>query len=860
MTSSAGLFKALKGHGQPTDFMARCPAHADKTPSLHVTDTGDAILVHCHAGCTQEVVIDALRSMGLWEQPKPGPRYSGHACSGDRSHGGNGTARSPQPEAEIEVVAPDEFYTPPKSFPAPTIEEGDDRVRYYRREEFPSANVERSHVYHQGGAAVLIKHRMKTGPKFLPYYRIAADGGGELWQNLKPEGFKRVPYVAPGCDPFRVDDDGRPLFWCEGEHDVDTLATLGFDAFTFGSAKDIPTGAELYTLGRRVVIPAHNDEAGRAGAEAKAARCHGHAASIKILHFPELGAGGDITDFMVSHSRAELRARVEQAPEWVLAQENPASDDEQIAALAELSEFAYQKQRIQAAAEVGIPVGALDKLVRQCRAQADQDAAALPHWQVEPSPDPVDGAALLDSIKQVFNRYIVLPKGADTALALWTLHAWTMDAGDISPFLVLVSPTKRCGKTSVLIILQYLTPRSELASNISASALFRYIEEVRPTLLIDEADSFVKGNEEMRGILDSGHTKVAAHVIRNVEVNGEHKPRRFSTWAPKAIATIRALADTLEDRSIVVQLQRKPKAATVARLRKRDSDEFASSRSQAARWAADNFGALEDPDPIIPDVLNDRAADNWRPLLAIADLAGGTWSERAREAACLLSGEGHDVASLNVRLLGDCRPAFGDADVIRSEDLVAKLAADPEQPWAEYNRGKPITQRQLAQLLGGFHITSTNVRPPAPLPQGKGYRRVDFEGAWAAYCPGQNASPADSPLSKRPNVPMPMESAQLSDFASVPEKPWDGSKNDDLSNNHARWDAGTDRKPENGAPGDIDHGKGQSPPVCAQCGGPPDSRDPTQVYRIGDRLVRLHEVCRRFWVGEHANGDERSSP
>ena len=115
--------------------------------------------------------------------------------------------------------------------------------------------------------------------------------------------------------------------------------------------------------------------------------------------------------------------------------------------------------------------------------------------------------------------------------------------------------------------------------------------------------AFVKDNEEMRGILNSGHTKAAAHVIRNVEVNGEHKPRRFSTWAPKAIATIRALADTLEDRAIVLLLQRKPKTAEVARLRSRDSDEFAILRRQTARWAADNFSALTDPEPAIPDAL-----------------------------------------------------------------------------------------------------------------------------------------------------------------------------------------------------------------------------------------------------------------
>src|SRR6202048_2000245 len=309
-------------------------------------------------------------------------------------------------------------------------------------------------------------------------------------------------------------------------------------------------------------------------------------------------------------------------------------DGQEIARLAALPTLAYQQQRKNTAKELGITVDALDKLVRGARAQAEEAQSALPHWKVEPWGAEVSGVELLDDIEKVFRRYIVLPDGAGAALALWTLHAWTADAGDISPFLVLVSPTKRCGKTNVLIILLYLTPRAELASNISASAMFRYIEDVRPTLLIDEAESFVKDNEEMRGILNSGHTKTAAHVIRNVEVNGEHKPRRFSTWAPKAIATIRSLADTLEDRAIVAQLQRKPKSASVERLRKRDSDEFAILRRKAARWAKDNFQRLaDDPDPDIPNALNDRAADNWRPLLAIADLSGGGWAHRGRGAA-----------------------------------------------------------------------------------------------------------------------------------------------------------------------------------------------------------------------------------
>jgi hypothetical protein len=345
---------------------------------------------------------------------------------------------------------------------------------------------------------------------------------------------------------------------------------------------------------------------------------------VLLLSAPSRGAHATVID--------DDLTSFEEACNKVDAEEARRSEPDEVARLAKLSKLEYDRQREEAAAHLGVRVATLDKAVREKRS-ADHDAATLPHWQVEPSPLPVDGAKLLAALTQAFRRYFVLPPGADIALALWVLHAWTMDAGEISPFMVLVSPTKRCGKTNVLIILYYLTPRSELASNISASALFRYVEQTRPTLLIDEADSFVKENEELRGILNGGHTRTAAYVIRNVEVAGEHKPRRFSIWAPKAVATIRGLADTLEGRSVIVQLQRKPPGATVERLRKRDNEWFAALRSQAARWAADHFEKLADPDPQIPEALNDRADDNWRPLLAIADLAGGEWPQLARQAA-----------------------------------------------------------------------------------------------------------------------------------------------------------------------------------------------------------------------------------
>jgi len=194
-------------------------------------------------------------------------------------------------------------------------------------------------------------------------------------------------------------------------------------------------------------------------------------------------------------STAEVSAAVERA---FARQEGrgprlaTGTDNAVIGELASLDPLEYELGRDLAAAGLGIRVSALDKLVKGRRAARQAENAVLPHWNVEPSAEPVDGAALLNNLRQIFRRYVVLPTGADIVLSLWVLHAWTMDAGDISPLMVLVSPTKRCGKTSVLILIYFLTPRSELSSNITAPALFRYIEDVRPTLLIDEADSFAK--------------------------------------------------------------------------------------------------------------------------------------------------------------------------------------------------------------------------------------------------------------------------------------------------------------------------------------------------------------------------------
>src|SRR5262249_35244475 len=161
---------------------------------------------------------------------------------------------------------------------------------------------------------------------------------------------------------------------------------------------------------------------------------------------------------------------------------------------------------------------------------------------------------------------------------------------------------------------------------------------------------------------------------------------------------------------------------------------------------------------------------------AIADLAGGAWPQRARDAACLLSGEGRDSTSVNVELLADIRLAFGELDVIRSANLVEKLIADPERPWATWKHAKPLTQRQLAGLVRPFGIVSETVSVPG-LADAKGYKRIHFEKSWKAYLPGQNGVEhpfRHSDPSKRRNA----DGTGVSrDFSSVAEDPGHGSKN-----------------------------------------------------------------------------------
>src|SRR5690348_1952068 len=122
---------------------------------------------------------------------------------------------------------------------------------------------------------------------------------------------------------------------------------------------------------------------------------------------------------------------------------------------------------------------------------------------VEPWQEVVDGKALLDELEATLKRFVVLPKSAAETLALFALHTYAYELRDVTTYMGIESPEKRCGKTTLLTVLGELVNRPVMASNISSPAFFRVIQQTRPTLLIDEADTFLQGNDELRGILNS---------------------------------------------------------------------------------------------------------------------------------------------------------------------------------------------------------------------------------------------------------------------------------------------------------------------------------------------------------------------
>ena len=428
---------------------------------------------------------------------------------------------------------------------------------------------------------------------------------------------------------------------------------------------------------------------------------------------------------------------VEVLPENIAQPDTPPAQsvDETIQWLASLKPHEYDRVRKEWAAALAIRVTTLDGMVEDAQSDGSK-VERLPFDEVEPHPGPIDPAQLLDEVSAIIRRFIVLDVHQATATALWVVLTHFIDVVEVAPLLIINAPEKSCGKTQLLTLMGRMAYRPLPASNASASALFRAVELWKPTILIDEADTFFGDNAELRGMVNAGYLR-DGYVLRSEAVGDSFEPRMFSVFSAKALAGIaleKHLPDATMSRGLVINLRRKLRDESVSRLRHADRDLFSIIAEKLSRFALDYSQQVRLARPVLPNELSDRDQDNWDGLLAIAGCAGDEWLSRATKAALKLSGAGEKTVSTGNELLADIQHVFERkrVDKINFADLIQALCDDEEAGWATYNRGKSITPRQLSKRLREYGISSKSTRFGYDGVQ-KSFDSNQFNDAFARY-------------------------------------------------------------------------------------------------------------------------------
>jgi putative DNA primase/helicase len=358
----------------------------------------------------------------------------------------------------------------------------------------------------------------------------------------------------------------------------------------------------------------------------------------------------------------------------------------EIERLAALDPVAYEVARNDAAKLLGMRASILDKVVAAKRRELGLKTETVDDGQgrtvsiddVLPWHEPVDGDFLATALSAVIRAYAVVPDYAADTIALWIFHTWLVHRFSISPRLAVTSPTKGCGKTTILRLLKRLAKRAKRAGSISPPALFRAIEQFGPTILLDETEKYVVHGSDLHALLNDGHSKGAA-VWR--VLGDKLELREFAIYGAVAFARNGKMPDDLEQRSIIITMQRRLRDEHVMELRDDRCHQLDELARKCSRWADDHSDVVGDIDPDMGGLIN-RVADNWRPLFAIADTIGSDWPERVRSAAAaLMPGEADSSGTL---LLSDIRPVFDERklDRIFSEDLAHALASIEGGRWA----------------------------------------------------------------------------------------------------------------------------------------------------------------------------------
>ncbi len=383
-----------------------------------------------------------------------------------------------------------------------------------------------------------------------------------------------------------------------------------------------------------------------------------------------------------------------------------------------------------------------------------------PHAQLDAALTPTL-EPLLDTVEAFLRQYVRLTDAQYVAVVLWIAHAHALDATSTTPYLHVTSAEAESGKSRLLECLEPLVPRPMYAASMTPAVLFRAVEKFSPTLLVDEADNLLRDKEaksELLGLLNAGYRRGA--LAYRIGGGNRDELQHFETFSAKCIAGLDALVATLASRCLRIEMQRRRQDEAVDDFFREDAHaQAAPIRVELAEWADATVEALRPARPVRLGV-RDRLEEALRLPLAIAEAAGERWETRARVAFRELAGDSAD-GSLSERttLLADVAAVFeahGDPVELTTAELLDGLLELEESPWRTWwgivdkvgavqaAKGAP---RKLSSHLRSFKIKSRDVGPVNA--RRKGYRRAEFEDAWARYLPAPASPPDPNPRNPR---------------------------------------------------------------------------------------------------------------
>jgi len=346
--------------------------------------------------------------------------------------------------------------------------------------------------------------------------------------------------------------------------------------------------------------------------------------------------------------------------------------------------------------------------------------------EVEPWPQPVNLSQVLSETVAVFRRYIWMSESPTIVVVLWSAATYLHGEFEIFPFLAITAPSKRCGKTTLFTLVSKFVPRAlVLAGDVSAPFVFRAINAYAPALMLDEAQDAFKKNPDLASIYNAGHVKDTAYVGRVEKINEDLVPVRFNVFCPKVLALEGKIRDdSLQERVIEIRLGRMSKSDMVEGdywdAKRELNESLLPLQQRFVRAALDLLPKIKDCRPEMPEFDNSRTKQNWKPPWIVAELAGGEWTAKLKEAINECDEEGLQEPSFSDYLLGSLkefcenyvrRPSVTarerdeQRDHIPTDDILSPsegLNSDKEAPWKA--DGKELTAERLAKELRAHRV------------------------------------------------------------------------------------------------------------------------------------------------------------